>query len=75
MIQQTGLFPHRTIADNVATVPKLLGWDRDRIDARVTELLELVSLDPDLATASRPSSPAASSSASASPARWPPTPA
>jgi osmoprotectant transport system ATP-binding protein len=49
VIQQTGLFPHRTIADNVATVPKLLGWDRDRIQARVTELLELVSLDTSLA--------------------------
>jgi osmoprotectant transport system ATP-binding protein len=49
VIQQTGLFPHRTIADNVATVPRLLGWERARTDARVTELLELVSLDPELA--------------------------
>jgi osmoprotectant transport system ATP-binding protein len=46
VIQQTGLFPHQTIAANVATVPKLLGWDRKRVDARVTELLELVGLDP-----------------------------
>jgi osmoprotectant transport system ATP-binding protein len=46
VIQQVGLFPHRTIADNVATVPKLLGWDRRRIAERVDELLELVSLDP-----------------------------
>src|SRR3954452_14259778 len=46
-IQQTGLFPHLTVADNVATVPKLLGWPKDRISARVQELLELVSLDPD----------------------------
>ena len=45
-IQQIGLFPHLTIADNVATVPKLLGWSKDRIRARVEELLELVSLDP-----------------------------
>ncbi|MDP9383747.1 MAG: ABC transporter ATP-binding protein [Actinomycetota bacterium] len=45
-IQQIGLFPHLTIADNIATVPKLLGWDKDRIRARVDELLELVSLDP-----------------------------
>ena len=45
-IQQIGLFPHLTIADNVATVPKLLGWSRDRIAARVDELLELVQLDP-----------------------------
>ncbi|MDX6637370.1 MAG: osmoprotectant transport system ATP-binding protein, partial [Solirubrobacterales bacterium] len=48
VIQQTGLFPHRTIAENVATVPNLLGWDRGRVSARVVELLELVSLDPDL---------------------------
>ena len=46
VIQQIGLFPHRTIGENVATVPKLLGWDKRRIDARVDELLELVSLDP-----------------------------
>ncbi len=45
-IQQIGLFPHLTIADNIATVPKLLGWPKDRIDSRVDELLELVSLDP-----------------------------
>ena len=44
-IQQIGLFPHRTIADNIATVPKLLGWDKERITARVDELLELVGLD------------------------------
>jgi len=45
-IQQIGLFPHFTIADNIATVPKLLGWDKQRISERVEELLELVSLDP-----------------------------
>src|ERR687886_107258 len=45
-IQQTGLFPHLTVGDNIATVPKLLGWRKDRIRARVDELLELVSLDP-----------------------------
>jgi len=45
-IQQIGLFPHLTIADNIATVPKLLGWSKDRIAARVDELLELVQLDP-----------------------------
>ena len=44
VIQQTGLFPHLTIGDNIATVPRLLGWDRQRIDARVQELLELISL-------------------------------
>ena len=46
VIQQTGLFPHQNIAANVATVPKLLGWDRKKVDARVHELLELVGLDP-----------------------------
>ncbi|MDP9484628.1 MAG: ABC transporter ATP-binding protein [Actinomycetota bacterium] len=45
-IQQIGLFPHRTIADNIATVPGLLGWDKRRIRERVDELLELVGLDP-----------------------------
>jgi osmoprotectant transport system ATP-binding protein len=49
VIQQIGLFPHRTIADNVATVPKLLGWDRERIEARVEELVGLIGLDPELA--------------------------
>jgi len=49
VIQQTGLFPHRTIAENIATVPGLLGWDGERIEARVTELVELVGLDPELA--------------------------
>ncbi|MBO0701772.1 MAG: ABC transporter ATP-binding protein [Candidatus Dormibacteraeota bacterium] len=46
VIQQTGLFPHLTIADNVGTVPRLLGWDRKKIASRVGELLELVGLDP-----------------------------
>jgi len=46
VIQQVGLFPHRTIAENIATVPKLLGWDKKRIDERIDELLELVSMDP-----------------------------
>ena len=45
-IQQIGLFPHRTIAANIATVPQLLEWEKDRITARVDELLELVGLDP-----------------------------
>ena len=45
-IQQIGLFPHRTIADNIGTVPGLLGWDKGRIRERVDELLELVGLDP-----------------------------
>ena len=46
-IQQIGLFPHRTIAENIATVPSLLGWERHRTRARVDELLELVGLDPE----------------------------
>jgi osmoprotectant transport system ATP-binding protein len=45
-IQQIGLFPHRTIAENIATVPGLLGWDKGRIKERVDGLLELVGLDP-----------------------------
>jgi osmoprotectant transport system ATP-binding protein len=45
VIQQVGLFPHRTVADNIATVPRLLGWDRDRIRRRVTDLAELMSID------------------------------
>src|ERR1700682_3239631 len=46
VIQNVGLFPHLSIADNVATVPRLLGWDKRRIQRRVTDLLELVGLDP-----------------------------
>ncbi|MFK0159662.1 betaine/proline/choline family ABC transporter ATP-binding protein [Streptomyces sp. NPDC090499] len=46
VIQQVGLFPHRTILDNTATVPALLGWRRDRARARAAELLDLVGLDP-----------------------------
>jgi osmoprotectant transport system ATP-binding protein len=48
VIQQIGLFPHRTIAENIAAVPQLLGWKRERIAARTTELLELIGLDPGL---------------------------
>lgn len=44
VIQQIGLFPHMTIADNIAVVPKMLGWDKARIDARIDELLETVSI-------------------------------
>jgi osmoprotectant transport system ATP-binding protein len=47
VIQQVGLFPHMTVAENVATVPNLLGWDRDRTRRRVAELLDLVGLPPD----------------------------
>ena len=47
-IQQIGLFPHFTVLDNIAVVPRMLGWDDDRIRKRVDDLLELVGLDPDI---------------------------
>jgi osmoprotectant transport system ATP-binding protein len=47
-IQGYGLFPHRSVAQNIATVPQLLSWDKARIDARVRELLELFQLEPDV---------------------------
>src|SRR5438552_1142049 len=46
VIQQVGLFPHRTIGQNVATVPELLGWPAVRVRARVDELLSLIGFDP-----------------------------
>jgi osmoprotectant transport system ATP-binding protein len=49
VIQQAGLFPHRTVADNIATVPKLLGWDRKRQRTRALELIELVGLEQGMA--------------------------
>jgi len=48
VIQQIGLFPHRTISQNIGAVPQLLGWEKDRIRARSAELLELIGLDPEL---------------------------
>jgi len=45
-IQANGLFPHRTVAQNIGTVPQLLGWQRGKIDSRVDELLHLFQLDP-----------------------------
>ena len=45
VIQQIGLFPHMTIADNIATVPKMLGWDKERTSQRIDELLETVGID------------------------------
>jgi osmoprotectant transport system ATP-binding protein len=45
VIQQIGLFPHRTIDENIATVPRLLGWPKERIASRVSELFELIGLD------------------------------
>jgi osmoprotectant transport system ATP-binding protein len=48
-MQSVGLFPHRTVAQNIATVPRLLGWDRARIAARVAELLHMLRLDAAMA--------------------------
>ncbi len=48
VIQQIGLFPHRTVAENIAAVPQLLGWKKERTRARTAELLELIGLDPEL---------------------------
>lgn len=47
VIQQVGLFPHMTIGENIATVPKILGWDKQKIRERVAALLELVELNPE----------------------------
>lgn len=47
VIQQVGLLPHLTVAANIATVPRLLGWERDRVRTRADELLRLIGLDPD----------------------------
>src|SRR5205085_1486063 len=47
VIQSTGLFPHWRIEDNIATVPRLLNWPRQRVRDRVTELLQLLRLDPE----------------------------
>ncbi len=49
VIQQVGLFPHMTIAENIATVPRLLGWPKARTKERVAELLDLVELEQDYA--------------------------
>ncbi len=48
VIQQIGLFPHRTVADNIATVPRLLDWEADRVSERVDTLVETVGLSPEL---------------------------
>lgn len=52
--QRVGLFPHMTVAENVAVTPSLLGWDAARIARRVDELLELVELDPTIVRGRRP---------------------
>ena len=48
VIQRIGLFPHRTIAQNIGTVPGLLGWEANRIEARVDELIDLVGLEREM---------------------------
>lgn len=47
VIQKTGLFPHYSVFDNIAVVPRLLGWEEERVEKRVLELLKLMNLDPD----------------------------
>jgi hypothetical protein len=72
VIQNAGLFPHKTVVDNVATVPKLLGWDKRRTRARRWSLLERVGWIPSWPSGIRPSCPVASSNESASPVPWRP---
>ncbi|HAQ08296.1 MAG TPA: glycine/betaine ABC transporter ATP-binding protein [Bacillus bacterium] len=48
VIQQIGLLPHMTVGDNIALIPKLKGWTRDRYEKRVDEMLELVGLEPEI---------------------------
>ena len=47
VIQQIGLFPHHTVSENIATVPRMLGWEKSRTAARVRELLDLIGMNPD----------------------------
>ncbi len=70
--QQVGLFPHLTVAENVAITPRLLGWPADRLAARVDELLALVDLDPPTFRGRRPAAlSGGSSNGSASRGRSP----
>jgi osmoprotectant transport system ATP-binding protein len=48
VIQQIGLFPHLTVADNIATVPRLLGWDKSRVGSRVAELIQMIGLESEI---------------------------
>ena len=74
VIQEVGLFPHRTVAANVATVPELLGWDRRAHRGAGRRSCSSWSASARTSpTATPPSSPAASSSGSGSRGRWPPT--
>lgn len=72
-IQSSGLFPHMTVADNIALVPKMVGWSKSRVKDRVEEMLDLVGLDPRSSTgAIRASCRAVSSSGWEWRGRWPP---
>jgi osmoprotectant transport system ATP-binding protein len=55
VIQQIGLLPHRTVAENIAIVPRLYGWPKEKIKQRVDELLELIGLDPEVTRNKYPS--------------------
>jgi osmoprotectant transport system ATP-binding protein len=55
VIQSVGLFPHRSVAENIATVPRLLGWPKAKIESRIDEMLNLVRLDPGYVRARFPS--------------------
>ena len=55
VIQYVGLFPHMTVADNIGVVPRLLSWNKERIAARVNELLDLMEMKPDMYRAKYPS--------------------
>ena len=73
VIQSGGLFPHRTVLENIATVPDLQRWDKQKSRKRAIELLGQRRTRPQArAAAIRPSSPAVSSSASGWPVPWPP---
>ena len=74
VFQQIGLFPHMTVEGNVGTVPRLLGWSKERVRARARSCSSSwASTRTRTCAATRASSPAASASASAWRARWPPT--
>ncbi len=73
-IQSSGLFPHMTVADNIALVPKMVGWSKARVKDRVEEMLDLVGLDPREFHGRYPRQlSGASSSGWAWRGRWPPT--
>jgi osmoprotectant transport system ATP-binding protein len=74
VFQEVGLFPHLSVAENIAIVPTLLGWDAAAIAARTAELLDLVALPGTSPRAAPPPCPAASASGWAWPGPWRPGP-